>query len=167
MHQDFKYINIFFLFFLGFSSKSELENPNFKVENSNKQDVKNIISSSEYIKGENLNYVYLQTKISEFPTFESILITVETRDQGWSTVQGSNSFFDLRVLDEKGNMLAERKRIIENSGEENYKFKKFTLNKNDEILGNYLNGNNILQLVVRSQFAGWENYIKFAEFKFE
>ena len=45
--------------------------------------------------------------------------------------------------------------------------KTFTLNRNDEHLGEYLHGENTLQLVARSEYPGWMNYVKFGEFKFE
>ncbi len=128
---------------------------------------KNMISSNEFINGINLNYIYLQVKISDFPCFDKIKISVETRDQGWSTISEANSFFNLRVVDSKGNFLAEKLRIIENYGEADYKIKIFYLNKNDEFLGKFLKDDNIIQLIVRSQYLGWETFIKYGEIKIE
>lgn len=130
--------------------------------------VKNNLSSSQKIQGENLNYIYLKAKFSEFPlNFSKIIITVQTRDQGWATVPGSNSFFDLRIVDKNGNLLAEKKRIIENYQEPQFTNKIFTLLKNDEVLGSFMVGENSLQLVVRSQYPGWQNFVNYGEIKFE
>jgi len=73
----------------------------------------------------------------------------------------------LKIVDSKGSFVAGKPRIIENSGEANYKIKKFVLEKSDEDLGKCLKGDNIIELVVRSQFAGWETFVKYAEIKFE
>lgn len=132
------------------------------------QTAKTTVSSTQEIHGENLNYVYLKANFSDFtPNFSKILVNVSTRDQGWASVQDSSSFFDLRVVDKNGKLLAEKGRVITNFKNAEYTTKTFTLNRNDQQLGEFLHGENTLQLVVRSEYPGWMNYVKFGEFKFE
>lgn len=130
--------------------------------------LKTEVSNNALIHGQNLNYVYLSAKLSEMiQNYQRIVISVETRDQGWASVSDSNSFFDLRITDCNNNLLAEKNRIIENYRESDYKMKTFILNRNDSTLGQFLNSNNNIILVARSQYPGWENYIKSAKFIFE
>lgn len=127
----------------------------------------NKLSSHEYVKGENLDYVYLQANFIDFKKFNKIKITVETHDQGWSTTETSFSFFDLRIIDSKGIIVAEKSRIIENYNEPEYKNKTFIIGKDDQFISENCSDENILQLIIRSQYPGWENHVKFGELSFE
>lgn len=69
-------------------------------------------------------------------------------------------------MDQNGNLLAEKTRIIENFREEEYTNKVYVIRRNDLELRKFMAGENILQLVVRSQYAGWENYVCEAEMVF-
>jgi len=126
------------------------------------------VTSSQQIQGENLNYVYLKAKFSEFPSnFSRVIVSVETHDQGWASVPGSESYFDLKIVDKNGTLLAEKSRIIENYSEKQFSKKTYTLNRNDQQLGSFMVGENMLQLIARSQYPGWQNHVKSGEIKFE
>ncbi len=115
-----------------------------------------------------MNYVYLQAKFSEMKNdYSKITVTIETRDQGWASVENSNSYFDLRIVNENGNLLGEISRIIENYKQEEFVRRTYVLKRNGCQHETHMCGNNVLQLVMRSQYPGWENYARFGEIKFE
>jgi len=129
---------------------------------------KNSVSSDLNISGENLNFVYLKTKFKDFnPNFSKIIINLLTKDQGSASVPDSYSYFNLRIVDINGNLLAEKQRIIENYKDGDYKSKSFTIERDDETFSKIMCGDNVLQLVARSQYQAWKNFVKFGEIKFE
>lgn len=127
----------------------------------------NKFTSQEYVQGQNLNHVYLEVNLNNVPQFQNIYVKVMTRDQGWASVEGSSSYFDVKVLNKNRQVLATKSRIIENYKQNQFAEKNHTININDQVLGPYLKGDNILQLVVRSEYGGWENYVKYGEMRFE
>jgi hypothetical protein len=129
---------------------------------------KTTVSSEQEIQGENMNFVYLKAKFSDFPSnFSRVIVSVSTHDQGWADDSHSYSYFDLRIVDQAGKLLAEKQRVICNLREGAYSHKTFTLNRNDKDLGEVMRGQNTLQLIARSQYPGWKVYCKYGEFKFE
>jgi hypothetical protein len=129
-----------------------------------KKDVKN----KEYLGGENLNQVYLSANFNEMiEDFKEIKIKLLTKDQGWASVPDSNSWFDLRITNSNGQVLAEKHRIVQNHTVTDYQKKKFELKRNDHDLGAFMNGDNRLELVARSQYPGWEIHVKKASMKFD
>lgn len=135
--------------------------PKVYTEKSNK------FTSEEYVQGENLNHVYLEVNLNNVPQFHNLHLKVMTRDQGWASVEGSSSYFDVKVLNKNRQVLATKSRIIENYQQGEFVEKNHTININDHVLGPYLKGDNILQLVVRSEYGGWQNYVKYGEMIFE
>jgi hypothetical protein len=96
--------------------------------------------------------------------FKEIEIIVETKDQGWASVQDSNSYFDLR-LTKDGTLISQKQRIISNYKESSFKRKTFVLKKNDPFICDLTFGNT-LELVARSEYPGWQNYVRYAKINF-
>jgi hypothetical protein len=126
------------------------------------------IKKKEYLGGENINEVYLSVNFNEMiQNFDKIEIKVLTKDQGWASVDDSSSWFDLRITNPNGEVLAKKDRIIENFKVENYEKKKFKVKRNDKNLGEFMKDGNRLELVARSQYQGWEIHVEKATIHFD
>lgn len=126
-----------------------------------------VVKNKEYLGGQDMNKVYLSATFnSMIEDFKKIVIKCHTKDQGWASVNDSASWFDLRIVNPDGVILAQKDRIITNLKVKEYEKKKFVVERNDDELGFHMSGGNRLELVARSQYPGWEIHVKQASIKF-
>lgn len=112
------------------------------------------------------NKVYTEAKFSDVQNFNNVGIEVETYDNKTSNSRVSTSYFNLRIVNEYGKTVAEKKRIIENFSVPTYQKRSYHLSKTDSELGPHMNGNNILQLIAISDAPYAKIYVKSGEFRF-
>jgi len=123
---------------------------------------------------QDMNEVYCEFDMKDYHianSFPKVNITVETKDQGWASVSASSSWVELRFK----NKITNKEKSFDigrNFKEKNFKSLKYNLNNKcegilHEIFEQFLDPNNIVQVVARSMYPGWVCYIRRAEFIFK
>ena len=114
---------------------------------------------------ENMNELYLKTQIlDKILEVEEIEIEGKTKDQGFASVPGSNSWIEAVVVKENGEELVERKTVFEN-----YKFSEWKEWKEKIHDHNFLQAlkhhGAQIQIYARSKYPGWICEVKEIEVK--
>lgn len=128
------------------------------------------------LKGEqNMNKVYCEYDLDQIKAennnkenlhFVNLHLIIQSKDQGWASVNQSSSWVELNIIDKNDKTILLCMTIVQNFKEKSYKKSEFNLKKRmhkvhyDQLL-NQLNGKNlIIQVVARAMYPGWECHVK-------
>lgn len=99
-------------------------------------------------------------------TLKNAFFEIESKDQGWASVNESSSFVILRIVDKNVKSKVYKNRIIvKNFREQNYKKTKIDLKEilKDEFndyMNDLKNKDSLLQIVGKADYPGWLCYIR-------
>lgn len=102
-----------------------------------------------------------------------VKITLESKDQGWASAPESSSWVELKFLNKGTGEVNAVIPIAKNYREKCYKTYNivFTLNQSDEyqtnVMNNFSNLNNKVEVLARCMFPGWECYLKNVKIDFK
>ncbi len=105
-------------------------------------------------------------------TLKNIFFEIESKDQGWASVNESSSFVILRIVDkEDKSKFYKNQIVIKNFKEQNYKNTKIDLqkllkNEFKDYIDCLINKDCLLQIVGKSLYPGWLCYIRKCNAKF-
>ena len=136
---------------------------------------KNYFKCDKNLPGvQDMNHVYCEFEIKDYYVencVPEIEIIVESKDQGWASVSGSSSWIELK-FENKLNNTNKKFTIGKNFKERDFKQHILKLDSNNkgmfsEILEQFNDVNNTVQVVARSMYSGWVCHVRKAEFFFK
>jgi len=118
--------------------------------------------TKEEIGGENINNLYMKLKFKKFTDdFEEIKIKVKCKGTESEKGDDCTAGFDVSIRSNcDDECLAWRYGVITAKKENHYKSHKFVLKRDDEKFGEFMNNDNNLQLVIRTEGEGSEIHAK-------